>query len=188
MGRLFWGVAKTVVFEKGGSGRCSPGTKTGMRVHSHVPLERKPERGYVRQNHPFTKPPFCLPVIFWGANLDGEQVFIGAPLWVGRRGLPRFVPISPFSSDLFRFAHFVCRNAPICSNFLRFLPICFQNKSEQIRETRFCRPLLQVIDFRKVLVTNLYKAAREGVHICGDVLDRFRILFFWCHLLFSNYL
>ena len=51
--------------------------KTGMRVHSdvpperklergcsHVAPERKPERGHVRQNHPFTKPPFYLPVIF----------------------------------------------------------------------------------------------------------------------------
>ena len=82
-------------FQKGGFGGCSPGTKTGTRVHSpkppfwkppfylpmtlfgvdkrvvskrvvsaDVPPERKPERGYVRQNHPFTKPPFCLPVIF----------------------------------------------------------------------------------------------------------------------------
>ena len=42
---------------------CSPGTKTGTRARSHVPLERKPERGYIRQNHPFTKPPFYLPVI-----------------------------------------------------------------------------------------------------------------------------
>ena len=33
-------------------------------VRSDVPPERKPERGYVRQNHPFTKPPFYLPVIF----------------------------------------------------------------------------------------------------------------------------
>ena len=40
-----------------------PGTKTATR-HSDVPPERKPERGYVRQNHPFTKPPFYLPVIF----------------------------------------------------------------------------------------------------------------------------
>ena len=45
-----------------GIGGCSPGTKTGTRVHSHVLLERKPERGYICQNHPFTKPPFCLPV------------------------------------------------------------------------------------------------------------------------------
>ena len=36
---------------------CSPRTKTGTRVRSHVPLERKPERGYVR------KPPSYLPVI-----------------------------------------------------------------------------------------------------------------------------
>ena len=32
-----------------GTFACSPGTKTG--------------RGYIRQNHPLTKPPFCLPVI-----------------------------------------------------------------------------------------------------------------------------
>ena len=64
-----------MVFQKGGFWRmfprnenrnegtfgCSPGTKTGTRVHSHVPPERKPERGYVRQNHPFTKPPFLSP-------------------------------------------------------------------------------------------------------------------------------
>ena len=31
-------------------------------VSADVPQERKPERGYVRQNHPFTKPPFYLPV------------------------------------------------------------------------------------------------------------------------------
>ena len=65
-----------VVFQKGGFGGCSLRTKTGTRVHSDVPPERKPERGYVRmfprkkkpergyirQNHPFTKPPFYLPV------------------------------------------------------------------------------------------------------------------------------
>ena len=32
-------------------------------VSADVPPERKPERGYIRQNHPFTKPPFYLPVI-----------------------------------------------------------------------------------------------------------------------------
>ena len=31
-------------------------------VSADVPQERKPERGYVRQNHPFTKPPLYLPV------------------------------------------------------------------------------------------------------------------------------
>ena len=48
--------------EERGAFGCSPGTKTGTRVRSHVPPERKPERGYVRQNHPFAKPPFYLPV------------------------------------------------------------------------------------------------------------------------------
>ena len=37
-----------MVFQKGGFGGCYPGTKTGTRVHSDVPPERKPERGYVR--------------------------------------------------------------------------------------------------------------------------------------------
>ena len=86
----YWGLPnlKRVVFHKGGFGGCSPGTKTGTKVHSDVLLERKPERGYIRmfprktgtgvhsdvppeqkperghirQNRPFTKPPFCLPV------------------------------------------------------------------------------------------------------------------------------
>ena len=49
-------------FQKGGFGGCSPGTKTGTRVRSDVPPERKPERGYVRQSHPFTKLPCYLPV------------------------------------------------------------------------------------------------------------------------------
>ena len=31
-------------------------------VSADVPPERKPEREYIRQNHPFTKPPFYLPV------------------------------------------------------------------------------------------------------------------------------
>ena len=47
---------------------CSPGTKTGTRVRSHVPPERKPERGHVCHNHPFAKPPFYLPV-----NLNGPD-------------------------------------------------------------------------------------------------------------------
>ena len=42
------GVAKRVVFQKGGFGGCSPGTKTGTRAHSDVPPEGKPEQGYVR--------------------------------------------------------------------------------------------------------------------------------------------
>ena len=46
--RKFFRGSHRVVFQKGGVGGCSPGTKTGTRVHSHVPPERKPERGYVR--------------------------------------------------------------------------------------------------------------------------------------------
>ena len=32
------------------------------------PRNEKPERGYVRQNHPFTKPPFYLPVTLFGVD------------------------------------------------------------------------------------------------------------------------
>ena len=52
-------------FRNEGTFGCSPGTKTATRVNSHVPRERKPERGYIRQNRPFTKPPFYLPVRVW---------------------------------------------------------------------------------------------------------------------------
>ena len=40
-------------------------------VSADVPPERKPERGYVRQNRPFTKPPCYLPVTPFGGNLKG---------------------------------------------------------------------------------------------------------------------
>ena len=39
---------------------CSPGTKTGTRVRSHVPPERQTGTRVYSPNHPFTKPPFCL--------------------------------------------------------------------------------------------------------------------------------
>ena len=46
--------------------------------------------------------------------------------------------------------------------------ICFQNKSEQIRETPFCRPLLQVPDFRdaptwQVSKLKIHNNIRKGV-------------------------
>ena len=47
-------------------------------------------------------------------------------------GLFRFVPISPFSSDLFRFALLVFGNTLI-SDLFRFLPLCSDLISEQIR-------------------------------------------------------
>ena len=59
-------------------------------------------------------------------------------LWFGLPG--RRLIVRTLFSGMPRFA-------PVCSDLLRFLPICFQNKSEQIRETPFCRPLLQVPDF-----------------------------------------
>ena len=40
----------------------------------------------------------------------------------GHPDLFRFVPISPFSSDLFRFALLVFGNTPICSDLFRFAP------------------------------------------------------------------
>ena len=58
----FWRMLPRNENRNEGTSGCSPGTKTGTRVHPDVPPERKPERRYVRQNHPFTKPPFCLPV------------------------------------------------------------------------------------------------------------------------------
>ena len=53
-------------------------------VSADVPPERKPERGHVRQNHPFRKPPFYLPVkngwgvakgssVSWVAKFKGDK-------------------------------------------------------------------------------------------------------------------
>ena len=46
-------------------------------VSADVPPERKPERGYVRQNHPFRKPPFYLPVTvgFWDRHNWSKNSF-----------------------------------------------------------------------------------------------------------------
>ena len=65
------------------------------------PPSRKPERGYIRQNHPFTKPLFCLPVT------HGWRLFRGFKKGLADRGgwrkeiLPyhRFRPffLHPFS-------------------------------------------------------------------------------------------
>ena len=72
---------------------------------------------------------------FWANMLIGAPD-LGSAEW-GHPDLFQFVPISPFSSDLFRFGVLVFGNlfrfVPICSVFFRFVPICFQNKSEQIR-------------------------------------------------------
>ena len=76
-------VPKRVVFQKGGFGGCSPGTKTGTRLHSdvppepktgtrvhlHVPPEREPERGHIRQNHPFIETALLSTLDNWKAAL-----------------------------------------------------------------------------------------------------------------------
>ena len=49
-------------------------------VSADVPPERKPERGYVRQNHPFTKPPFSLPVTNDSCIRCPNQILGPAPL------------------------------------------------------------------------------------------------------------
>ena len=80
---------------------------------------------------------------------------LGAPtLGSAERGHPdffRFVPISPFCSDLRSLFSGIPRFVPICSVLFRFVPRTNQNKSEQIRETPFCWPLLKVPDNHKFL-------------------------------------
>ena len=65
-----------------------------------------------------------------------------------QRASLRFLPISPLSSDLVRFAFHVLGNTPICSDLLGFL-LSYSDLtmlSEQIKEPPFCWPLLQVAD------------------------------------------
>ena len=39
---------------------CSPGTKNRNKGTFGCSRYQKPERGYIRENHPFSKPPFCF--------------------------------------------------------------------------------------------------------------------------------
>ena len=88
---------------------CSAGTKTGTRVRSNVPLERKPERGYVRQNHPFTKPPSYLPVR--GEEIGPTVLWNWPSAWQNiqtRQQLHR--PFSkPFPRDCVQRTFFACQ-------------------------------------------------------------------------------
>ena len=68
---------------------------------------------------------------------------------VTKRGSPRFVPIFPFSSDLFRFAFLVFVNAPIYSDLLQFLPICSENKIRANQGNPFLPTPLQVADSKQ---------------------------------------
>ena len=82
-------------FQKGGFGGCSPAPRTGMRVHSdvprhpktatrvhaNVPRHQKQERGHIRQNRPFTKPPFCFLSTQFCACLILSELASARPIW-----------------------------------------------------------------------------------------------------------
>ena len=53
---LMSGVHQRVVFQKGGFGGCSPGMKTGTRVHSDVPLAKNQNDGTNSHVPPERKP------------------------------------------------------------------------------------------------------------------------------------
>ena len=64
-----WGGFGRFGGSKGFCANSQPKRVVSKRVVSaDVPPERKPERGYVHQNHPFTKPPFYLPVTLLGVD------------------------------------------------------------------------------------------------------------------------
>ena len=56
----FWRMFPGTTNRNEGTFGCSPVPETGTRVHADVPRHQKPERGYIRQNRPFAKPPFCF--------------------------------------------------------------------------------------------------------------------------------
>ena len=43
-----------------GAFECSPVPTPRTRAHSDVSRYQNPQQGHIRQNHPFTKPPFCF--------------------------------------------------------------------------------------------------------------------------------
>ena len=100
---------------------CRNPYQTPHSLNCLPPFHRKPlfftEKCFVASPSPKSAP-----------NFRGSAEFL--------RGSPRCVPISPFSSDLFRFALLVFGNAPIYSDLFRFARISsdlfserFQNKS-----------------------------------------------------------
>ena len=79
----------------------------------------------------------------------------------------------PLFFDLFRFASLVFRNAPICSDFLRFLPICF-HVLKQIRESPLLTPSAKsptyLISFFGCTITGVCSKVPEGHHPRGPTL------------------
>ena len=69
---LGYGAAKSKIIREEISGVRKRAVSKRV-VLADVPPERKPERGYIRQNHPFTKPPFYLPAKIVQCNLGPES-------------------------------------------------------------------------------------------------------------------
>ena len=84
-------------------------------------------QGKIRQNHPFGKPPFWKTTLLSTSGNSGNRS-------LSCSGNCGFRIASNLRPDLFRFA-------PLSSDLFRFVL-----NSEQIRETPFCRPLLQIPD------------------------------------------
>ena len=84
--------AKKGGFLEGWFWRMFPGTKTGTRVHSDVPPERKPERGYVRMfprnehrnEGTFAKTTLLQNHLFVSRNFWGPQAFSALQFSNGR--------------------------------------------------------------------------------------------------------
>ena len=86
--------------------------------------------------------------LFWsfGASHAGRCEF--GPVWGAPQIRPKTPPlkVAVFSTKqrCFRIPHFgvgrrgVTRSVAICSNLLRFLPMCVRNESEQIRGSALC--------------------------------------------------
>ena len=87
------------------------------------------------------------------------------------RGLPCSSPLAtpefvPICAPCFR----AC---PDFSVLLRFLLICFQNKSEQIRETPFCRPLFRKLEKPVAVPNSLLEKFSGKFRRCWKIIPRF---------------
>ena len=119
-----------------GSGQCAECCRTVIPGDTRMSSRGPPST--IARFTPFLK---TCNLVGRGHCLLTPCLFRSTRLGVGRRGSPRFVPISLFSSDLFRFACLVFGNTPICSDLFRFTPFfsdlfrfvfrTYQNKSEK---------------------------------------------------------
>ena len=102
---------------------------TRLKFSSEIEINDIFKRKLEISSEPPTKPLFCGHFSRSRLNISSESL-----------------KFSSVQARLICFSRF--GPSGICSDLLRFLPICFQNKSEQIGETPFCRPLLQVFEGR----------------------------------------